>query len=1061
MGIFIHMNRLRLLFYGFGLGVFFVSISTLHVSAQIPYWQDPDMIGKNKVAAHTTLNIYPDEISALTFDKTSSPFFKSLNGMWKFKFVENPSMAPQEFYEAGFNTSSWEELPVPANWQIHGYGQPIYTNIKMPFPMDPPNVPEDKNETGLYRTSFELPDTWQERQIFLHFAGVQSSCQVWLNGQEVGYSEGSMTPAEFDITSLVEDGINELAVKVIRWSDASYIEDQDFWRLSGIFRDVFLFSTPKIHLQDFHIAPSLSPDYSQGALSLKFQLKNYGSKKIKKHHVQINLYDGDGRQVVSGLVQIPKIEGGASATYAWDNPVSSPRLWSAEAPNLYTMTLTLMDKKYNVLESISTKTGFREVKILDGQLLVNGKAILIKGVNRHETDPDRGRAITEAGMIEDVVLLKQNNFNAVRTSHYPNHPRWYELCDEYGLYIVDETNLESHDLWEKEKYIGQEPMWKKAMVDRAISMTERDKNHPCIIMWSLGNECGLGPNFDAMAQAIKKIDSSRPIHYEGRNPPYHGSLPSFDIISNMYASIEESIRLSNEDPSRPVILCEYAHSMGNSTGNFKEYWDAFKANPRLQGGFIWDWVDQAIRRKTDKGVEYFAYGGDFGDKPNDGNFCMNGLLFPDRKPQPALQEVKKIQQNIDFAANSDFSKINITNQYDFISLDFLELNWALLEDGKVVKSGKTDLGAIPPGETLNWDSPVANQRKTEGKEYVLDLSVRTETSLPWADANHEVAWEQFVLVPYELSTASQIFPTVILTAEEDTFQTDSTWFFQETFEETDHRIEIDKNTGQITSITVRGEELLVEGPKPNLWRAPIDNDEGGGERSFASRWLAYGLNNLEQSVDSVAYMRFTPYQGTINIFGKLQAKTDAISYKMRYFFKGKGDIEISLELEVPENCPPLPRVGTMWKLKENLNAVYWYGRGPHESYWDRKWGARIGEYIGTVDEQYVNYGRPQENGNKTDIRQFAIADATGVGLEFNPMEVFFNANAHTYSLSSLAEANYPYELVPAGYTTLHIDYQQMGVGGDDSWNPRTHEVYQLKEKNYSFRYTVNLLDWSE
>ena len=821
----------------------------------------------------------------------------------------------------------------------------------------------------------------------------------------------------------------------------------------------FFLQVPRFNIQDFHITPSLNADFTQGALGLKFKLRNYSVKKIKKHHVQVNLYDGMGRQVLSSLVQIPKLEGGREATFAWDNPVSNPMLWSAEAPNLYTMTLTLLDKKYNVLESISHKTGFRDVKIQDGKLLVNGKAILIKGVNRHETDPDRGRAVTEAGMIQDIVLLKQNNFNSVRTSHYPNHPRWYELCDEYGLYIVDETNLESHDLWEKGKFIGQEPMWEKAMVDRAISMAERDKNHPCIIMWSLGNECGLGPNFKAMAQAIKKIDSSRPIHYEGRNPPYHGSLPSFDIISNMYASIEESIRLSNEDPSRPVILCEYAHSMGNSTGNFKEYWDAFKANPRLQGGFIWDWVDQGIRRQTAKGVEYFAYGGDFGDQPNDGNFCMNGLLFPDRKAQPALQEVKKIQQYIDFSANEDFSKINLINQYDFISLDFLELHWAILEDGRVVKSGITDLGAIPPGETLNWDSPVSSQRTSDGKEYILDLSVRTEKSLPWADAKHEVAWEQFVFQPFAFPVVEEASAEMIV--ETDTFQTDSTWLFGGTFEETEHQIVVDKKTGKITSITIRGEELLHEGPQPNLWRAPVDNDEGGEDRSFASRWLAYGLDNLEQSVDSIDYVRYSANQGKIAIFGKLQAKSESFTYKMGYYFKGKGDMEISLELDVPENCPPLPRVGTMWKLKDEMNAVYWYGRGPHESYWDRKQGARLGEYTGSVDEQYVNYGRPQENGNKTDVRQYAIADALGAGLEFNPLDSFLNVNAHKYSLENLTEADYPYELKTAGYTTLHVDFQQMGLGGDDSWNPRTHKAYQLEEKHYSFRYLVNLLDWSE
>ncbi len=1041
------------LLVGFQLMICCLLIGVLQ--GQTPDWQDPQVFGKNKLAAHSTFVPYPDEISALTFDKNASPYWKSLNGLWSFKFLENPSSGPQGFFQEGFDISDWDSLPVPSNWQMHGYGQPIYTNIKMPFPMDPPNVPTDKNETGLYKTSFEIPELWQDRQIILHFAGVQSACYVWVNGVEVGYSQGSMTPAEFDISSLVRNGQNELAVKVIRWSDASYIEDQDFWRLSGIFRDVAVYAVPQMHIQDFFVSTSLSPQFDNGAVNLKFQLENNARKAAKKYNVQVNIYDQAGRQVVNSLVEVPKLAGNSSKTYSWDNPVNAPVLWSAEQPYLYTLTLTLLNKKFEVVESLSQRLGFREVKIENGQLLVNGKAILIKGANRHEVDPDRGRAITEAGMIEDIVLLKQNNFNSVRTSHYPNHPRWYELCDEYGLYLIDETNLESHDLWNNDYYIGQKAMWKEAMVDRAVSMVERDKNHPSIIMWSLGNECGWGPNFQAMEDAMQKIDASRPIHYEGRNAPYHGSLTQHDVISNMYASIEESIRLSEADPSRPVILCEYAHAMGNSTGNFKEYWDAFKKYPRLQGGFIWDWVDQGIRRTTEDGEAYFAYGGDFGDSPNDGNFCMNGVLFSDRKPQPGLQEVKKVQQYIGFQANKELTKVNITNEFDFVSLDFLELNWAILANGVVVKTGKTDLGAIPPGETLEWDIPLSFLKREEGKEYILDLSVRTEDPLPWADANHEVAWEQFVLEPFSLAESSVI--PIDTNSNEDMevllptlIQDGGNWKLSKG----SYEIRIDTTTGDIVNWTYGGIELLAEGMLPNLWRAPIDNDEGGEERSFASRWLAYGLDKVKREVDAVTLTPISSESGKLLVKGRLLAKDHEFPYELQTFIDSTGELSIHYTLEVPEDCPPLPKVGHLWQISAEFNSLQWYGRGPHESYWDRKTGARVGLYQGLVKDQFVPYSRPQENGNKSDVRWAILKNPKGIGLAIMSHDKLLNVNVHDYSLEDLTKARYPYELKPAGSISLHIDLQQMGVGGDDSWNPRTHEEYQLKAKKYSYSYRI-------
>ena len=1021
-------------------------------------WQNVEVIGINKTDPHTTLLPYPNEATALTFKTSQTPFVQSLNGQWKFLFDTDYRRLPEGFSTPNFSDQDWYDMEVPSNWQLKGFGKPIYTNVKMPFQLEPPQVPIDNNETGVYRRNFEIPDSWSERQIFLHFAGVQSACTVWINGKEVGYSEGSMTPAEFDVTAYVTPGQNQLTVQVIRWSTGSYLEDQDFWRLSGIYRDVFLFSTPKAHIRDYRVETDLAPDFQNGRLRVFANLKNYGKKPIKKYQIQYTLYDHVGTPVIKGIMPVFKpVGGGQEQVIRFDEGLVNPRLWSDEVPYLYTLTLQLLDKKFQPLEALSCRIGFRKVEIKEGQLLVNGKAIYLKGVNRHEIDPDRGRAITEESMVQDILLMKRHNINAVRTSHYPNQTRWYELCDQYGLYVVDEANVESHDLWAMRKhYVGERPEWKAALIDRGVSMVHRDKNHPSIIMWSLGNESGWGINFDDMAEAMRRIDPTRPIHYESRNPPYTPSLPRFDVISNMYPSEEEVTKLMNQDPSRPVILCEYAHAMGNSTGNFKEYWDLFEAHPRMQGGFIWDWVDQGLRMEHPLGPDVFAYGGDFGDKPNDGNFCMNGLVFSDRTPQPALQEVKKVQQFIKVKpVDSTFQEFTISNHYFFQSLNHVQLQWKLLENGKKVKEGTLSSLSIDPQQSQNFPSPVAEYSFISGKEYVLEFSFRLKYETFWAPKGHEIAWEQVALSQPQferLDLSSMQAPQLTETGKAYTVKGDNFSF------------SIDKSDGSLNDWTIDNKRLVTRGGLPNLWRMPTDNDRGGGKRSYAANWKKFGLHEAETTVKNITTSSPIPAITRVKVEGEHMAEGGNFPYTLIYDILGSGEVHIYFKLEVPEDAPPLPRVGMKWEVPQSFTQTTWYGRGPHESYSDRKTGARLGIHQKAVKDHFVPYSRPQETGNLIDTRWFILRNPQGAGLfiagdrSSKSLTPYLNVSVSPYQLwegdITFTHPALLTQLEPKNDVQLNIDAAQAGLGGDDSWNPRTHPEYLLTDKTYQYSYRI-------
>jgi len=1004
-------------------------------------WENEQIISRNKEPGHATLIPYKNEKDALTGDRTASHYYHSLNGSWKFKWFPKPNDAEIEFYNRKFNDDGWSDISVPGSWQLQGYDIPIYTNVNYPFrPVDPPHIPHNNNPIGCYKRYFEIPDDWKDRQVFLHFDGVKSAFYLWINGNEVGYSQGSATPAEFNITSYLKKGLNSISVKVFRWSDGSYLEDQDAWRLSGIYRDVYLFSTSPVHIRDFMVQTVFDQNYQDVDLNVLAEIQNFNDKSYENYKLELVLYDDKSQVVFSPVEKQFAINNKAKSSLQLSIPVANPLKWTAETPHLYTLILQLKDKNGKVIEVESTKVGFRKVEIQNGQLLVNGKAITIKGVNRHEHDPDQGRTISEEMMIKDIKLMKQFNINAVRTSHYPNYPRWYELCDEYGIYIIDEANIETHELWSK---LTNDPRWKAAFIDRAQRMVVRDKNHPSIIIWSLGNEAGYGPNHEAMADWIRRYDPTRPIHYEATDPGYTSEPSHFDIIANMYPTVERMIELTQKNPDRPVIICEYAHAMGNSVGNLQEYWDAIEKYPRLQGAFIWDWVDQGLRQQTEDGVEWYAYGGDFGEEMTDSNFCINGLVFPDRTPQPELFEVKKVYQSIKVEpVNISAGKVKITNAYDFMNHNLAEIFWNITANGNIIQKGRLDVKSIPAGKSQIITIPFNKLIPEPGTEYWLDISFRLVESTAWAPEGHELAWYQFKL---HENIAAEIYEIDRMPALELNQASNEIVISGKELS-----IRFSRSLGTITSFEYQGNKLMKQGPVPNFWRAPTDNDAGGDERSYKYRWLKAGLDKLKINVKNIQAEQILPQVVRLTVDFELKGTSEKIQHNCIYTIYGSGDMLIDNHIKVGPNFPPLPKVGVYLQLPQEFDNFSWYGRGPHESYWDRKSGARVGIYEGTVAEQYVPFIYPQENGNKSDVRWACLMNNNEIGLMAIGMPLV-NVSAHHYSLDNLTTARHTYEVKEGEHIMWNLDYQLMGLGGDDSWNPRTHEEYLLKADSYHYQ----------
>ncbi len=1022
------------------------------IAPQINDWENPQVVGINKLPGHATLIPYPDETLALTGNRHASPYFQSLNGNWKFYYAAAPYAVPDDAFQSDVDTTTWDDIEVPGNWTVQGYDKPIYTNVKMPIPPDPPHVPQDDNPTGIYRRTFTLPDEWQDRQIFICFDGVESAFYLWVNGQPVGYSQGSRLPAEFDVTHHVCPGENTLTAMVIRWSDGSYLENQDHWWMAGIYRDVYLYATPKVHIFDFFARTELDADYRDAALKVQAKISHNGQESPEGYTVGIQLFNGHGEAVFAQPVFQPvRISTDEITKVDLKQRVANPEKWSAEKPYLYTLVLSLKNTHGETVEAESCKVGFRVVEIQDRDLLVNGQPVLIKGVNRHEHDDRLGKTVTEESMIADIKLMKQSNFNAVRTSHYPNDPRWYDLCDEYGLYVIDEANIECHGVYNR---LAHDSRWTHAFMERGIRMVERDKNHPCIIMWSLGNESGYGPNHDALAGWIRGYDPTRRLHYEGPiRLSWHVGHLSTDVVCPMYPEVEQIIEYAKDPRStRPLIMSEYAHSMGNGTGNLKEYWDAIESYHGLQGGFIWDWVDQGLLKVDEKGEEYWAYGGDFGDEINDLNFCINGLVWPDRTPHPALYECKKVFQPITVGAkNLTTGQFVITNKQNFLDLSGLDGSWELVADGEVVQQGELPPLDIPAGASQEITLPVQEPRLAPGAECFLMIRfLLAEDGIPWANKGYEVAWEQFKM-PFKAPAPTELtldrMPTLELTqtAEEAIIAGQ------------DFRLAVDEETGQISSFTFRGTELLESGPVLNVWRAATDNDgfkaQPELEGKLLRHWLEVGLDRLEWQTKVIAVQQLKSQVVRIAVRSNAQAVdgSDGFTHQYIYTIYGSGDVVIENVVEASQNLPPLPRVGLTMSLPAGFEHFEWYGRGPHENYIDRNFGAAVGRYRGTVHGQYVPYIMPQENGNKTDVRWLTLTNDAGIGLlaVSSPPTAYMEASVSHYTAHDLYRAFHTNELIRRDEVMLNLDYRQCGLGGA-SCGPGTLAQYLIQPGTFTF-----------
>lgn len=1051
----------------------------------LPDWENPQQVGINKLPAHATLIPYPDETAALTCRQDESPYFLLLNGQWQFKLVANPNAAPNGFYRPDFDTTAWANITVPGNWQMQGYDKPIYTNIKMPFPANPPYVPHDDNPTGLYHRTFTIPAGWEKRQVFISFNGVETAFYLWLNGQPVGFSKVSRLPAEFDLTPYLQPGSNTLTLMVIRWSDASYIEDQDYWWLSGVFRDVYLYATPKIHIFDFFAHTEFDSEFCNATLKVEAQINFYEQETGADYRLEMRLYNAQGQAVFSEPVSRPILETDWSPSrVSLLKTVTTPYHWSAETPYLYTLVLSLKNATGETVEAESCKIGFRQVKIRGREILINGQAVLLKGVNRHDFHDRLGRAVPEETLLTDIKLMKQFNLNAVRTSHYPNDARWYDLCDQYGLYVIDEADLECHAVRDK---LAHHPHWTHAFVDRGQRMVERDKNHPCVIFWSLGNESGYGPNHDAMAGWIRGYDPSRPIHYEGAISPHsalrniagwEAEMENFsgpelqeagrrmgwqqgflttDVVSPMYPTVDHIIAYAqNQANTRPMIMCEYAHSMGNSTGNLKEYWDAIETCPGLQGGFIWDWVDQGLHRVDDQGREYWAYGGDFGDEINDGNFCLNGLVWPNRVPHPALYEYKKVLQPIGVkAVDLVAGIIEITNKQYFTNLSGYKATWEIAVDGEIVQQGELLLPEIPPQESrMTAFSPWPHlplwegEKENSGAEYFLTVRFKLAEDTLWAEQGHEVAWEQFKLS----SPATSSVPHLRLERMPDLN------LFQNNREAIvtglDFDLVFDREAGCIAAFTYQGQPLLVKGPQLNVWRAATDNDGlklwPDQSDKLLYKWLKVGLDRLTWQTDQVVVEQLHPQviRFTSRLVGRAPGCLEEITHQQTTTVYGSSDVVIENTVEANLNLISLPRLGLTMQLSSGFENFTWYGRGPHENYIDRNTGAAVGLYRSTVNEQYVSYVMPQENGNKTEVRWLSLTNEAGTGLLVAgsiPLEV----SVSHYTAADLYRARHINELIRRNEVILNLDYRQCGLGGA-SCGPGTLPQYLVAPGCYQF-----------
>ncbi|MFI2742782.1 glycoside hydrolase family 2 TIM barrel-domain containing protein [Zhouia sp. PK063] len=1017
------------------------------IYAQQHDWENLDVVAINTEPAHATFQVFTTEKDALKED-ISKANYKLLNGMWKFHFSKTPAERPKDFYKTDYNSTNWKTIQVPGDWQMEGYDFPLYTNIEYPYPKNPPYVDNSYNPVGSYKRTFTIPDSWNNDEVFIHFGAVNSAFYIWVNGQKVGYKQGSKTPAEFNISKYLKKGTNELAVEVYRWSDASYLQDQDFWRLSGIERDVYLFAKPKTSIADFFLNASLDHTYKNGVLSAAIKVNT--TENTKKTY-KVNLKIWDKNTSIFNESKNVSLKKSMLDSVHFNGLLKDIQPWSAEHPNLYKATITLSEDD-KTLMSTSAEIGFRSVVITNGNLLVNGQPIYIKGVNRHEHDPYTGHVVSKALMLKDIQLMKENNINAVRTSHYPNDPYWYQLCDKYGLYVIDEANIETHGFgYDEDKTPANKPEFAKTHHDRIWRMVERDKNHPSIIIWSMGNEAGDGPIFIDNYKWIKKRDTSRVVQYERAELGKHFKEKHTDIIAWMYEGIDGIKKwFVGKYPDRPFIWCEYAHAMGNSTGDLVDLWNFVYSEPQVQGGFIWDWVDQGIEKTDSTGTKYWAYGGDFAPKRyhNDENFCMNGLVNPDRTPHPGLFEVKDIYQNVNFEVTDTLKhQIKITNRFFFTNLDNYKFSYDLVADGEIIATETLPIQNIAPQSTkeiLLSDLNIPN----DNKEYYVNFYVKTKVEDGLIPSGHVIAKQQL-----KLNTVKR---NMVITANNEgkrlKVKREKTNL---TIKNNDVTVSFDTSKGLLTTYNYQGIDYIKRGFKLNFWRAATDNDFGNNYPVRGKMWKA-ATNDYKTL--NVVILEKKKHEVTVQINYKIASVNSTYSSNYTIYSDGRILVANNFTFGGKNDIAEMARFGMNVILPKQYDNVTWYGRGPHENYQDRKQSAFVGIYKAKVSDMYYAYNRPQENGYRTENRWLTIADDHGNGLQFTGMPLLSFSAHHNYEsdfdAGTQKQQRHTNDIKPRDLVSLNIDYKQTGVGGDDSWGRKPYDKYQLKPKDYEYSFLI-------
>jgi len=1043
----------------------------IHIGS-LKSWMAPECLSINRAPMRATAYPFPSARTARSLDRAKSPWFQLLNGQWQFKAANRPENVTLADVAAEGDRASWDSVEVPGNWTLQGYGFPHYTNVQMPFPDEPPFVPED-NLAGIYARAFSVPEEWRGRRVVIHFGGAESVLYVYVNGHAVGMSKDSRLPSEFDISRFVAFGQKNLVVAVVvKWSDASFIEDQDQWWMGGLHREVYLYSTGPVHIADVFAVASLENGYVDGRLKLKVKA-GFPRQPEKGWLVEAQLFDPKGKAVFKKALR-SAVPAGSPSTWPrleaeFDQPVKKPLPWSAETPHLYTLVVTLKSPDGKNRESTAVRLGFRSVVVKDRMLLVNGRRVLIKGVNRHDHHDTKGKALDRETLRLDAVTMKRFNFNAVRTSHYPNDPYWLDLCDELGLYVIGETNLEAHAFYQQ---VARDRRYASAFLERALRMVERDKNHPSVILWSLGNETAHSPNHDAMAGWIRGYDPSRPLHFEPgiwvqwaeKQPAgkiYDSGYRVTDIVCPMYPSIDTLIEWatdeSHPDRTRPLILCEYSHAMGNSNGSLADYWDAFEKYPGLQGGFIWEWIDHGLKQKTRDGQEYWAYGGDFGDTPNDLNFVCDGLVWPDRAPHPGIYEFKHLAQPVKATGfNARTGVLEIKNQQDFATLAWIRGEWELKVSGRTVANGKLPILKTAPRsvEKLKLKLPVLAVEA--GQEAFLHLRFRAAAATAWCKSGHEVGWDQ-VAVP--LKVRKHAGPAMAAKRGAGPLALDEgNGVF--TVEGGAIQLVASRGAGFIETLRWHGENILVSGPRLQIWRGPIDNDGIKGLPDQGGRplgkWREMGLDKIELKTVSAKARRNK--DGSITLLfehlGACAASAKAVRHRHSYTLSPDGRIQAENIFTIDKAIPGLPRLGVVLTLQPGFEKLAWFGRGPFENYSDRKRAALVDLYKSTVTGQYIPYIMPQEHGNHTDVRWLSLRNGnTGLLVEAaGPLEF----SASHYTAHDIDAAHHTYDLKPRAEVILNLDYRQRGLG-TGSCGPGPLAQYQIKPGRYAWSYTLQPL----